>query len=1785
MEEKVTGILLILLTLSLEFNSILLVRFIRVSAQPEEFAKKLEEYLGKAIPDDLLAEECEYVVPEGFNNTFAERLWKDLSFYVSAGCTTEELRDELKKVYGNSSLVNATLSNGAMVTLNISGVAVEREWDGSVSIKIPVASKNNLSYSHYNFTKQAGFYEAWNKTLVREYRVWRREQGWYTYVFEDLESSRSFTIVSRIWGEASVVEEAWLGGLRKLGGGAWNEPVRYLPSFEYTLWGWMRVKGPVVAVPGHYEDVRIIVPQQERSFKVLFPAYDPFWYEGWTISINFSSTSLSIGETLEISYLAEYCSPFGGEPEPLNATLTLNAPDSFQPLDSVERRLDETHIAGVFRLKAAKPGTYNITLRLDGNAVFSNTLSNMETYTVQVVSPPAPSLGIEIVSRDTSVLKHARLILRLRNNGGGAARNITMVITGSHLESVVRSVGSVEAGESRDVELSLRLLQPSSMARIRVAYSDDDGNPYLVGLETMVSTETFWVPEHFETYTVTVPEHEETHRVFVPGFESATHIRLYALWDERIIGEAIFHGEKLGRQVYDVEYLQWLLYNRTALSLGLVPIPVPGLGVELSISTGREALTEAGVKMMIKSIEPHYEYIGILKEDDALRLVNADKESLRNGNVSSDFKIEPLKPYWVKGKPIVLNSTQFALYQATMEGLKKKNPDLDYEFRETIADVRTRVGEAELGYIVLISHPLKVVGEGPLKTVRVRNFAAIGFEYTVNVETSQLTFLGNAPGEKAWKKLYLDGKEDAVLLSSSLDAREQEVKVNLTLNGRLVAKTIFRLEPESSVFWRGFWEGFRGELWRIVLTGAVMVVLTVASKGTVGAMALKLSELAFLSTMILFNAVTQYAELGQVFSRAFTLREVGNVIRDEARQFSNIGYHGTASFLNDAADEITHVVKSVEANFSSILDFLSRVGTDMSLQEWEVLLGLRKAEPYENGRVWGKVTGIAVSLAVFVAGFCNLAASGATPASLGAKAKAVLHGLYNWLTPAMTDAIHVARNVPKLAKGFGMLVSTISRMKKLGIPVIKALKMDAEGAIDLAGIFGKVLDAAGERKISDEAVQAIRELCARATELGEEEVKKLAGSIDTLLSKNTKFTDGFATWARKANPSVEWVVKTTGKLSSLDANELEGLGKALARIGDSFGLKIFDTYFLALESKQYGKGIADAFVEAVSKNLNLFNDFVRAIEEEYLIYFEKAPSTYEVPISGDQSKIQGKVVYVYVLDRNTKDIVAEGPRKVKQPAPSEEPQKNFAFPDSNIKHGDEYLILTRGFTAEDFYNKYDVKGRLVMEGGNVYYRDSNGKVLKQLGPGTLDGYRERVWVDFIYKDLTKVSKPEDAREFRLRVSSSGGLKLVYPSPEYEGCPLMGAELKSIKDDSGNVVAELLFLRVTEESRVIHLLSRNIPQAQMLCLIDAENALGFKIGQETLKINGFLEKILDPDVYSKLLMDLDNGKAAVAAFFETYEGKEAKWTGSSRMELYIPQEATKVSKYYIVWANGMEQRVDRTTFKFSDQGVLISGPEGTKLLQVDYGFKEPRGKEISLVMGFPFRDTREIGFVMDVDKDGNLKFDVKLRKIDEGELKKSWRIAGCEYQKTEYTLKIDGEDVQLKEVLVIYRDDGGKEIIGLARPIPGKIDTEHVIAVIHGEDYIEKMGGKVIGCEILELDGARRIDILAEINGRKAIVEAKTGIESPLSKGAREQPEKDMLLLLGKGKEKDYEKAYYFFSKKPSSEGAREYLKIIREVYVKYCKEYPELENRVFVIIENGSPVLPTDPFLDSYVNP
>ncbi|MEM3661110.1 MAG: hypothetical protein QXU11_12100, partial [Thermoproteota archaeon] len=1361
------------------------------------------------------------------------------------------------------------------------------------------------------------------------------------------------------------------------------------------------------------------------------------------------------------------------------------------------------------------------------------------------------------------VLKHAKLVLRLRNNGGGPARNIVLEASGRDMEAVSKSLGSIEAGETKDVELILRLLQPASLARIIVKYSDDEGNPYLVGFETMVSTETFWIPEHFEEYTVVVPEHEETLRVFVPGYEAATHIRFYALWDERILGEAIFYAERI-HSPFPYE---------TSLSMGLIPIPIPGLGVELSIDAGRQALTEAGVKIMVKSIEPYYEYLGILNEDDILTLTGADKQSLRSGNISSDYRVEPLKPYWVKGKPIVLNATQLALYQAKMEEAKKANPDLDYEYRETVADVRTRVGTAEAGYVTLVYHALKIVGEGPLKTVRVRNFAAVGLDYTVDVKVSD---------GRSSKHLYLGGKEDAVVLSSSLDVLDREIDFNLTYNGRLVAGVRFSLKGEFSELWRGFWDGLASQAWKIALTGVVMVVLNVASGGTVGTLALKLTVLAALSALIVMNAFAQSTELGQILLASHGLREFRDITAGYVRDFKKLGYLGTAGFFERAVDDIQELLGALEPDLVSIGDFLSRICTDMSLEEWMVLFWLKDAEPRYRGFVWGKAVGIAISFIIFLTGFCHLALSGVTSASLAAKAKALLQGAWNWLTPSLVDAFSVVRNARKLANGFSALLAIFSNARNLGKSIIDVLKMDTRAAMNLAEISGELLEKITElvknRKISDEAAKRVMELCSRATGLGEEAVGKLYGDMKTMLSKSVEFADEFSSWALRMGASPEWVVETAGELSKLDGEELKGLGEALAKVGDSFenGVKLFDTYFKTIGLEQYGRGIANALAEAVSKNAEMLDVWRRAIDEEYPIYFGKAPDTYEVPTPNDQGKIQGKVVYIYVLDSSTKDIVSEGARKVRQPT-SENPrlQETFSFPESDIKGGKEYLILIRRFTVEDFYNKYDVKNKLMIENGNAYFMDATHKVLRQLGPGVLDENKGKLYIDFSFKDLKGVTDPNFAPELKLRVSSSGTMSIVYPLRQDA---IESVWIKSVKDDADNTVAELLYAQAPRgEILDKYLLSRSLPTGWKWCLDNEENVVELKRNQKTLTIaNDFMKRILDPQTYEKLENALSNDMARIAAIFETPSGKEAVWTKTSAMEFIVPKDATGVSRFYVVWAEGFEQTFIDSMFKITTEGLKISGSEGTITLQADYRFVKPHAGEVALIIDLPYSNLKP-AFEFSCDKEGNLIIGMVLKRIAYGEIQATYEIEKCEYQRTYYISK--GE--KLDDVLAMYKKEGKPEIIGLTRWLPSNIadKPDHGVALLHTEDFINRIGGTIekYGNEELEAPDRKhpRIpDFIVKIQGKETIWETKTGIEDWFHTQMVDEVDKDAWLVENKGYI-----AYYYFDHAPSKEGAKKFLGYIRYIYENNRK----LTDRVFIVIEGGNPVSPMDTSLDPYI--
>jgi len=1155
LRAKAAGVLLALLVASMEFTPNLLVS--RVLAQQdsyEDFLSRLEGYLRDALPPESdPVRECEYVAPEGFNASMAERLWRIVGSSVSMGASEEEIRGVLQ---------NAT-SSGSSGMLNVTGTMVEKPGDGSVKVKIPVSSDKLLNYTYFNSTDVRMLYEVWNETLVRYYGV-ERYTGLYRYVVKDIETGVVFDFVSRL-------------GVSPFPGFALEDIMLVHPEEN---WPWF-LGNPIIAIPGHYEEVKTLVPEHEESYRVLFPAYDPIIIEGWVVSTSVSSTSLSVGETLQISYLAEYCSFPGEEPEPLNATLTLNAPKSFQPLNSVERRLSDAHKSGSFNLKAVKPGTYNITLRLSGNAQFPHVPGDEETYTIQVVSPPAPSLSVEIVERDTSIPKHARLVLRLRNSGGSPARNVVVEIAGACLHGLNRSVGSIEAGETRDVELSLRLLNPSCDARISVAYRDDDGNPYLVGFWTRVSTERFWVPEHFEEYVVTVPEHEEVTRVFVPGSEQATHVRFYWLTfrhlapaypGELVVPMPTFQGH----------------YGGFELVSHLTPTGMPELN-----ASGWNPEKFGNPDMVMLSLEPYLEQVGVLEEKDAAGMLGVKPGVLRVNSSIREYRTRLVSQTWRTSGSIMMNATQFATYNHSMSSYIAEN-SLQDEFkigwRKLTNATRLSKPSNETGFLTLIYRPLSVKGSGPLKTIQVRNYAGLNASYVMRIQQfGRQAYMNQPPTMDVYSSpLTVNSGEYNVSLVGLNAAEGYTCLVKLLFGSSVVAEAVFDLNPEPSPFWGCFWEEVRGRIpWILATSTIIILVGFLTGHGTTAAYAGLAVSVVSTITYLVSGTVLNWVEIEQCRNAYSFYNSLADAFRDWSYELSNYTppeaglppgppteapkpfepkgplaalYWNYSQYFRGVANRILE---------DTVLDLVVGCG----VTDFETAMN-RNASECARGRATGRIVSAALSFAAFL-----IATKIASIEAKAANAKApwrFVSTVKAWVTPAIYDLLETLvkgrRTIGFIVRNPGQALQIGKFLLFRGLKTVKSVASEAweSAKHDVKELVEKIETGVGRIEDSwDKAVERLKdflgfhdEFHSYAKKAGQEkaisvshkfdgagfEVPEQAEAfriLDEIAVKSRLAEEALSELLKQLEPErLKKAVKLMGGMDELEKSVLDDFGKA-----------------------------------------------------------------------------------------------------------------------------------------------------------------------------------------------------------------------------------------------------------------------------------------------------------------------------------------------------------------------------------------------------------------------------------------------------------------------------------------------------------------------------------------------------------------------------------------------------------------------------------------------------------------
>jgi len=1176
---KVVSILLIVLLVVSEFAPQLLFTKVLAQESPETFVSRLEAYLKDALPSESEPiEEAEYIVPQGFNSSYAERLWRAVAPLISLGYSEGEIANITKSLLSTN--------ESKEVKLNLSGLAVERLRDGSVKLRIPLV-ENQLNFTYYNSTNIRILYKTWNESLVSYYRIRRRVPGVYSYVIKDLGTGKEYKIVSRVsigtfsipfYGmlEPSTVIERF-----------------YFPSYsEIGFWGASKWEGvitygiPVIAVPGHYEDIKVAVPEQKTKFRVLFPSYDPLILIGWVVYTNISSTSINVGETLKILYEAI---PVNIDPnlDQLNATLRLNASNAFKLLNSAERKLNNTSTSGEFDLEALKPGTYNITIEVEGNAILSSSEPpfNKVVYTVQVSSLPSPSVILVVKGMDTSILKVAKILLEVKNEGGSSAKSIRIRVSGNNVESTNREIGDLEVGEARDEEFTLRLLKQWSNVKVCAEYKDDSGNPYLSEAYTTVYTENYVVPEHYEEYTTIIPEHEEIRRVFVPGYEGYTHVRFYAFTlSQRVtVSAGWIYGAGSKDNYYGGAELQAELF------------PCTPYGYELSVTKelSKEALEKTGVNLVLTRIEPVWEDLGVFEEENLTKFVGESLEQIEK--TPENYEATLVNRTWRAGSYVVLNSTEFEVYKLRMENFAKvKGEDFRWSFVKFTNATRVASSSNETS-LVLIYHPVKVRGSGPLRSIQVKNYANYNLSYRIEVEQFSQPYLESPEFSFFSKPLLVPAVGYNTTLASLNSQVEYIYIARLFLGSRLVAEATFSLTPETSPFWQGFWDGIKEKAPGIILSTAILVVIALPSGGS----SILAEAQSFLASCVVpmlvgMSAAANLKEILEAWNAYSKMEVVANELHNISIRANSLGYKNFSLLVSGVENKIRESQKTLAIDTG--LDILDLV----AVRDFFVTFGNENSTEYEKGKAWGKLVGTALSLTTYVLVYYKFFSEGPKLLSLRGKIKSLLDGVYNWITPPIWDVGVMAGKLAASEVASSLILSEQNQKFKdyLGSAKEESISSTSKFA---ESYFNKALDLSENLELSERAFLGLLWVYENGAEkLGDEDWSKFLGNIEAVGSKNSKFADEFLSWMLSAEDPQELekaTVELTPKLTELEDEELNNLGKALEAISDEFenGIKLFNTYFQISDSyESLGKDAVEKISTVLLKNVE--SDGVKALD-------------------------------------------------------------------------------------------------------------------------------------------------------------------------------------------------------------------------------------------------------------------------------------------------------------------------------------------------------------------------------------------------------------------------------------------------------------------------------------------------------------------------------------------------------------------------------------------------------------
>jgi len=1178
----------VLVVLSYEWNVAVANRVLvegLLAASPEDVDRELafiKGQLEEGTPPEGPLMERSYVIPEGMSAEEADRLWVAIAPLVSLGCEGEEVAAISENLTGL--LPREVEVGGRNVTVDYSRLRITRDMKtGEVDVELPLLCNGSFRLLEYNTTGAERLHKVYNVTEFRSYRVVKRAEGFYEVTYMDLESHLNYSVVTRL----SVGAYPGYSLAGEEGG-----------PFKPSEWGMLmpELSHVLVAVPGHYEEVRTLVPAQEKRVRVLFPAYDPAIAHGWFIETQASSTALSVGEVLTIDYRAEAVNIDPAD-EPLSCTITLNGCEAFRPLDGLVANLDNDQTSGTFRLEALEPGTYNITLAIDGNAAFCIEPMNPyeekhRTYAVTVSAPESPMISISLTCSSTP-LKHAALEVEVENVGGGAAHNITLSLAGQ-IDAQSAKIGTLQQGESWSKGFTVHLRSATAGVRARASYYDSGGNLYVSEAYLTVVSPNYVVPEHFEEYTAIVPEHEETTRVFVPGYEGYTHVRLFSA-ESSIYFSYNFSGQLISWGYgFTGPVLQARADRGVELEVNTRFMPISTDGFELDIASGERELTlqalghmglpkwysrpTVPLKYLVLSISPYVELNVTAEESRARELLGLGGcGAIDPSQVPEGYEVELLSEV-ISRAPFWINETYYSALQE--QGWPRSGRSYIEDAHESRWDFnRTRYDAGAGASVKLVYYPLKRYSGDLVKGLALRNYASQNVSYRIRVVrplAEQGVYISAGGNVVEVQELLVGGLSVNPFSVVQFESNVGVLRVELLKGGAVVSAVEVDMSAEVSRFWsdfwRGFWRGFSSSLpgiaMGLVVQGAVIAALMLIGPGHA------LAAYVVASTPIviagLLQAMRMAPKLQAYISELRPAYEtVSGALRNQSRVYR--------------ANNLISLASAAEEKASWIEAYVNRIGVDIVFEDVLSLgfnftdllcaLGIVEASAEQRGESVGRLTGEGLRLAVTVGTIAvirGLASANSKLEGLSFESflEYVKRGAASYITPPIWDAIFALKGLLGKLSNLGFLLvwrdvdddikeladswkGEASKLADVGAVGAEAadLGLEEESTMRLLDVIARYLSYVGGEGIGEEGCTDLLYSLKLARQKSPELAHKLIAWLDGLPGRyatSNPLRSGVELLGRGESGWIysAWDVLLEGHEGSFD-NLLKALGMAL----------------------------------------------------------------------------------------------------------------------------------------------------------------------------------------------------------------------------------------------------------------------------------------------------------------------------------------------------------------------------------------------------------------------------------------------------------------------------------------------------------------------------------------------------------------------------------------------------------------------------------------------------------------